>query len=249
MSNVVCRHDSHHEGSQVEGEQGLTGVGPEGFWHARGAVEHALWLGRYKGIGCQGIDKQRQGEVFIHCRRSWSLKGKHNKLNVLSCCGCDMEGDADLDLACNAMFSFDGKEFVARVVRCHDADTIRVVYNTENDGYKQLILRLYGIDAPEIRSKNLKEKKAAAKARDALLEMMLRVPVQPGMTEKEVTALLEGQCVKVKVVCKPADKYGRVMAYIYALDDVQTEHSFNDALVDNGFAYPYFGKTKQAYQA
>lgn len=144
------------------------------------------------------------------------------------------------------MFSFDGKEFLARVVGCHDSDTVRVVYDTEQDGYKQLILRLQGIDAPEIRSSDPKEKKAAVAARDCLLSMMLQEPVAEGMTEKEVTALLDSHCVLVAVVCKTFDKYGRVLGELH--NEGKTGGSFNQRLIDLGHAKPYFGKTKEAWE-
>lgn len=126
-------------------------------------------------------------------------------------------------------------------------DTIRVVYNTQHEGYKQLILRLYGIDAPEIRSKDPKEKLAATQARDALLGMMLQEPVQAGMSEKQVDAVLDGRCVVIRVVCKAFDKYGRVLANLHSPDDIDQARSYNSSLVELGHAKAYFGKTKEPW--
>ena len=145
------------------------------------------------------------------------------------------------------MFSFDGKEFVARVVSVHDGDTVHVVYNTEHEGYKQLILRLYGIDTPEIRTADPKEKKAAVRARDALLDMMLTGKFPEGYAEKQVTQVLDEHVVLVRVVCRKADKYGRVLAELYTTADTAKEHSFNQQLVDAGHAKSYFGKTKEVW--
>ena len=144
------------------------------------------------------------------------------------------------------MFSFDGKQFNARVVAAHDADTVRVVYDTEHEGYKQLILRLYGIDAPEIRSSNKDEKAAAVRARDALLNMMLPGKFPEGYAEKQVTAVLDKHVALVKVVCRACDKYGRVLAELYDAQGSSKE-SFNDKLIKAGHAKAYFGKTKQAW--
>lgn len=110
-------------------------------------------------------------------------------------------------------------------VKVYDGDTIKVVgklqeiFNGESRVYN---IRICGIDTPEIKTKNEKEKELGIKTRDYLSDMIL---------DKEV-----------KVCFKECDKYGRFLADIYIGDINITEH-----LVDLGYAHTYDGGKKESW--
>ena len=141
------------------------------------------------------------------------------------------------------MFSLKGHQYLAKCVKCYDADTIHVVIKFNNQ-YSRFCCRLLGIDTAEIRTKNLDEKAHAKKARDYLREIIL---------DKLVT-----------IQCQDFDKYGRLLIYVYRHEEEQTggddpyskiphhekynwENSLNCDLVNNKYAYQYDGGTKQKF--
>lgn len=111
----------------------------------------------------------------------------------------------------------------ARVVSVYDGDTLTLTvkkwhpFRCRIFSYKA---RIYGIDCPELRSKNEEERKAAVYARD------------------KVTSLVQDKVVDVNV--RGYDKYGRVLC-----DIKQGKTSIAEMLLSMGLAVPYFGKTKQ----
>lgn len=117
---------------------------------------------------------------------------------------------------------FAGKDFYcAKVVRVLDGDTIAVDLPGIHDFFgKNQVLRIYGVDAPELHSKDDCEKKQAVKARNF------------------VEYLLKNKTVNLKGVSK--DKYGRL------LSDVSFDgQSVSSLLIDRGFAVAYYGEAKK----
>lgn len=129
------------------------------------------------------------------------------------------------------LFTFDGKEFLCKCINVYDGDTVTVAfrpfYNEETKiGDKTIYkynIRLSGIDTPEIRTKNLDEKRKGIEIRDLLRKKILN---------KFIT-----------IRCGNFDKYGRLLGDIY---DENTIH-INQWLIDNGHAYGYDGGTKQIF--
>jgi micrococcal nuclease len=111
------------------------------------------------------------------------------------------------------------------VVRVVDGDTIDVDVDL---GFgivlKKKRLRFLGIDTPEKRTRNLAEKKLGLQA----------------------TARVEDLCgEKVRFVSEELDKYGRVLATPFAVDDNGvTGVNICDTLIEEGLAVPYFGGKK-----
>lgn len=122
-------------------------------------------------------------------------------------------------------FSFNGYKTWAKVVKVYDGDTCTVAFYYHKKIYKFKI-RLDHIDTPELRSKNEIEVKIANKARDRLIE------------------LINNKLVYVE--CLNYDKYGRILANIYA--DKKMIQSFNDKLVSEGLAVFYDGGKKQNFE-
>ena len=82
------------------------------------------------------------------------------------------------------------------VVKVYDGDTITIIYENESDKkvYKASV-RFRDIDAPEMRTKNKKEKEIALRAKD------------------EVVKLIYNKYINLENIAY--DKYGRILADIY----------------------------------
>lgn len=151
-------------------------------------------------------------------------------------------------------YSLEDEVFLAKCVKCYDADTIHIVIKINNQ-FTRFVGRLQKIDTPEIRSKETEEKIAAKTARDYLRSRILDD--------------------LIVVRCGEFDKYGRLLIEVYspsptgkqlggaldgALDGVNDstskcpshnsycwENSINKKLVDLGHAYIYEGGKKQKF--
>lgn len=144
------------------------------------------------------------------------------------------------------MFSWEGQRVKARIVDVHDADTCRAVFRTADASYKQFIVRLDGIDGPEVGSHNPKETAAALRARNRLLSLLA-----PGVfdadedySKKDVLRLLEDNVVLAYLALGKSDKYGRTLSQVFSEQDKDLKHSVNHILIDEGMAHEYQGKTK-----
>lgn len=117
------------------------------------------------------------------------------------------------------------KDFVvpAKVVKVYDGDTCTCVFDTMGLGLYKHSVRLSGIDTPEIKSSNPKEKTRAIEVRDFLKNLILNKIVQ--------------------LHCKGSDKYGRVLGVISTEDGVD----INNLLVENGMALRYDGGKKKTF--
>ena len=148
------------------------------------------------------------------------------------------------------MFGWEGRSFRARIVDAHDGDTVRVVFRTDDETYKQFILRLAGIDTPEINSKDLREAAAAVRARDRLLQL-LAPRVFPGgaaYSKKDVLRLLHDEVVLVDIDLRTADKYGRTLAVLRPVGTGKGDHvSVAETLVAEGHAKRYDGGHKEGW--
>jgi endonuclease YncB( thermonuclease family) len=150
-------------------------------------------------------------------------------------------------------FSLNGKIFLAKCVKCYDADTIHVVFHIFNQ-FSRFTCRLFGIDTAEIKSKDELEKKYAITARDYLRNLIL------------------DKLIIIK--CGEFDKYGRLLVTLFLVNDTNELHmlggsnndnnndnnddnnastyfnfkeSINNQLIMEKFAYNYNGKTKKPF--
>lgn len=125
-----------------------------------------------------------------------------------------------LCLLCLPVFAQDFNN--VKFIKNHDGDTFTFDLGTNlPELFREMPLRLYGIDTPEIVTKNNNEKIKAVQARDfAKKELMLA---------KQINLV---NCGK--------DKYFRINCRInYDGKDLTTE------LLNHNLGYPYFGGTKQ----
>lgn len=111
------------------------------------------------------------------------------------------------------VFSLDGETFVAKVVDVYDGDTFKCIFKFRGT-YDKWTCRIIGINAPEIRTKNLQEKEKGYIARDKLREFIL---------DKDVT-----------LKCSKFGKYGRLLVKVEH-DDID----IGDKLIELGLVVPY----------
>ena len=106
-----------------------------------------------------------------------------------------------------------------------DGDTIDVDIDLGfNISYTQRV-RLAGIDTPESRTKDLKEKALGLEVKDKLKKSIEAAKLVVVKTEKPDST----------------EKYGRILGWVY-LDGAAK--SINEQLIDEGYAWGYMGETK-----
>ena len=115
-------------------------------------------------------------------------------------------------------FSFDGLKTYAKVCKVYDGDTITLIFEYRGEMLKYSA-RIYGIDTPEIRTRDKEEKKLGYAARDFLSSYILN------------------QIVFVEFL--KFDKYGRLLVNVF-INDV----NISNLMIQNKYAKPYFGGTK-----
>ena len=141
-------------------------------------------------------------------------------------------------------FNFAGQNFYARVIGIHDGDSLKVCFDVGGKLYK-MMTRLAGIDAPEIRSKDPKEKALAVRARDyvAAWAMPDKFKVGGEYAEKDLVNALWTDPIIVYLKCGELDRYARLLCEMFK-DNVDA-HSLNSLLKQNGFADGYLGGHKE----
>lgn len=119
-------------------------------------------------------------------------------------------------------FSFNGVKKYARIVKVYDGDTCTILFKWKKQNIKTSC-RILGIDTPELRTKNKKEKELGYKAKEFLEGLILE------------------QILMVKF--GKNGKYGRPLVEIF----LHNGQSISDLMISNGYAKPYFGGTKQKW--
>jgi|TARA_R110001592_G_scaffold73866_1_gene224963 micrococcal nuclease len=114
-------------------------------------------------------------------------------------------------------------EYNCKVEKIVDGDTIDVVLDLGFDILYKSRVRLYGIDTPESRTRNLDEK-----VRGKMASAFLRKAIEEG----------EKVCIQTKLK-DSRGKFGRVLGDV-VVDGV----NINQSMVDNHHAVKYFGQSK-----
>ena len=113
--------------------------------------------------------------------------------------------------------------FVKSIDRIVDGDTIDISIDLGFDLTKKERVRLAGIDTPETRTKNPKEKEMGYQATE-FLEMHLM------------------ESSKLTVRTEKDGKFGRMLGWLYKSD--KDTMSINQIMIDKGYAWAYDGGTK-----
>ena len=140
----------------------------------------------------------------------------------------------------------EGSRRPARLVGAHDGDTISVIIEWDKNKAARFNIRLYGIDTPEMSSKDPTVKELSVKARNRLISILTKGQVVIPEDGTKVTRNLINTrlCENVHMVfleCKQMDKYGRVLAKVYP-DNLPYSKSSNQIMLDEGLAKPYSGR-------
>jgi micrococcal nuclease len=114
---------------------------------------------------------------------------------------------------------------IKKVLKVVDGDTIDVDIDLGfNISYTQRV-RLAGIDTPESRTKDAREKVLGLEVKDKL---------------KKAIDAAKDVVVKTELP-DSSEKYGRILGWVYL--DGATK-SINEQLIDEGYAWGYMGETK-----
>jgi micrococcal nuclease len=115
--------------------------------------------------------------------------------------------------------------YVRKVENVVDGDTIDVLIDLGFDILFQSRVRLAGIDTPESRTKDLKEKALGLESKEYLKK-----------------ALKDAKSVIIKTEkMNSTEKFGRILGWIYVNGDTV---SLNDIMINDGYAWGYMGDTK-----
>jgi len=115
--------------------------------------------------------------------------------------------------------------YVRKVENVVDGDTIDVLIDLGFDILFQSRVRLAGIDTPESRTKDLKEKALGLESKEYLKK-----------------ALKDAKSVVIKTEkMDSSEKYGRILGWVYINGDTV---SINDMMINDGYAWGYMGDTK-----
>ena len=115
--------------------------------------------------------------------------------------------------------------YVRKVEKVVDGDTIDVLIDLGFDILFQSRVRLAGIDTPESRTKDLKEKALGLESKEYLSKHIKDAKSVVIKTEK----------------INSTEKFGRILGWIYVNGDTV---SLNDMMINDGYAWGYMGETK-----
>ena len=115
--------------------------------------------------------------------------------------------------------------YVRKVENVVDGDTIDVLIDLGFDILFQSRVRLAGIDTPESRTKDLKEKALGLESKEYLKKHLKDAKSVIIKTEK----------------MDSSEKYGRILGWVYVNGDTI---SLNDMMINDGYAWGYLGDTK-----
>jgi micrococcal nuclease len=115
--------------------------------------------------------------------------------------------------------------YVRKVENVVDGDTIDVIIDLGFDILFQSRVRLAGIDTPESRTRDLKEKALGLESKEYLKKYLKDAKSVVIKTEK----------------MNSSEKYGRILGWVYIDGDTE---SINDKMINDGYAWGYMGDTK-----
>jgi micrococcal nuclease len=115
--------------------------------------------------------------------------------------------------------------YVRKVENVVDGDTIDVLIDLGFDILFQSRVRLAGIDTPESRTKDLKEKALGLESKEYLKKHLKDAKSVVIKTEK----------------INSSEKFGRILGWLYVNGETE---SVNDKMINDGYAWGYMGDTK-----
>ena len=132
--------------------------------------------------------------------------------------------DASSTLAASTIFKM--YEYKAKLIKVVDGDTVDAMIDCGFSVFRKERIRLEGINAPESRTRDKKEKKRGLAAKARLKEL-----IREGRGRFLVRTFMDKR-----------GKYGRLLGVLY--NPEVSELSFNDMLVSEGHATAYDGGSR-----
>lgn len=117
-------------------------------------------------------------------------------------------------------FPYEKRAFLRSIKDVHDGDSLRLSLDLGFYCWSVVLVRLYGVDTPELNSPDPVVVDRARVARDRVRALL---PLDVPLTIETLKA--------------PGDRYGRWLAKVYLPDG----RMLNDLLVEEGLAKPYDG--------
>ena len=109
----------------------------------------------------------------------------------------------------------------AEVKKVIDGDTFDILIDLGFDTFRKGRVRLYGVNTPESRTKNVEEKQKGLAAKE--------------FTDQWITAA--GHKIKVETILDKNEKYGRILAKVWN----EEGKCLNQDIVASGLAREYYG--------
>ena len=134
-------------------------------------------------------------------------------------------------------YEFKTVEYRAQAIRVVDGDTCHLFVDRGNYDYSIWMVRLHGVNTPELRPrKGTEQQKVEERARAGEAMAQLSEWLRPGMVKDIVS--LKSWPLRMRTYRDP-DAFGRWLVELYWLDEDGTEHHVNGELVAGGFAVPF----------
>lgn len=114
----------------------------------------------------------------------------------------------------------------ATVLNVVDGDTVDLMIDLGFNIHHKIRVRLYGVNTPESRTKDLKEKELGIKAKEFTKDW-----------------LSKHKWVFVNTIPDKNDKYGRILARVFSSEDVNNPATacLNKDIIQSGHAREYYG--------
>jgi len=120
--------------------------------------------------------------------------------------------------------------YKAKVLNVIDGDTLDLLVDLGFDVHHSVRVRLHGLNTPESRTSDIKEKELGLRAKDFTKDWTVR----------------DGE-VFVQTVKDKKEKFGRILAYVYS-DEIKTA-CLNTDLIQSGYAREYNGEKREGWFA
>ena len=125
-------------------------------------------------------------------------------------------------------------EYRCKVVKIIDGDTVDVDIDLGFGVWlKKERIRLYAIDTPESRTRDLEEKKLGKLATERTRQLLEDVSAKSGY---------------FRLKSHGVGKYGRVLGELFVMDVDGNQWNVNETLIAEGHAYIYDGGTKKIFK-
>lgn len=121
----------------------------------------------------------------------------------------------------------------ATVLGVVDGDTVDLMVDLGFKVHHKIRVRLYGVNTPESRTKDLKEKELGLKAKAFTKDW-----------------LDKHQWVYINTIPDKNDKYGRILAKIYSSEDINNPSTacLNTDIIQSGYAREYYGSGDKTWE-